>query len=154
MNKLLVNRYIHAKEVVADLDKATDVIKYLETINNLLEGTPFKLGYRAVNEALIYLQSTIDFGMDNFAQAMDNFTLMKILSRIEGDESKLRITESNADNERLAKAGLNRSDLGDNPTILQALRAIIVNQLSESPTTEDGEKIKSVDFGCKNPNCV
>ena len=84
--------------------------------------------------------------MDNFAQAMDNFTLMKILSRIEGDESKLRITESNADNERLAKAGLNRSDLGDNPTILQALRAIIVNQLSESPTTEDGEKTKSVEL--------
>lgn len=146
LNKLLVNRYIHAKEVVADLDKATDVIKYLETINNLLEGTPFKLGYRAANEALIYLQSTIDFGMDNFAQAMDNFTLMKILSRIEGDESKLRITESNADNERLAKAGLNRSDLGDNATILQALRAIIVNQLSESPTTEDGEKTKSVEL--------
>ena len=72
LNKLLVNRHIHAKEVVADLDKATDVIKYLETINNLLEGTPFKLGYRAANEALIYLQSTIDFGMDNFAQAMDN----------------------------------------------------------------------------------
>ena len=146
LNKLLVNRHIHAKEVVADLDKATDVIKYLETINNLLEGTPFKLGYRAANEALIYLQSTIDFGMDNFAQAMDNFTLMKILSRIEGDESKLRITESNADNERLAKAGLNRSDLGDNPTILQALRAIIVNQLSESPTTEDGEETKSVEL--------
>lgn len=146
LNKLLVNRHIHAKEVVADLDKATDVIKYLETINNLLEGTPFKLGYRAANEALIYLQSTIDFGMDNFAQAMDNFTLMKILSRIEGDESKLRITESNADNERLAKAGLNRSDLGDNPTILQALRAIIVNQLSESPTTEDVEETKSVEL--------
>ncbi|MBQ1986531.1 MAG: hypothetical protein II235_00165, partial [Muribaculaceae bacterium] len=127
LNELLVNRHIHAKEVVANLDKASDVIKYLETINNLLEGTPFKLGYRAANEALIYLQSTIDFGMDNFAQAMDNFTLMKILSRIEGDESKLRITDSQADNERLTKAGLSRPDLGDNPTILQALRAIIVN---------------------------
>lgn len=138
LNKLLVNRHIHAKEVVADLDKTTDVIKYLETINNLLEGTPFKLGYRAANEALIYLQSTIDFSMDNFAQAMDNFTLMKILSRIEGDESKLRITDSQADNERLANAGLNRSELGDNPTILQALRALIVNQLAETTTTEEG----------------
>ncbi len=146
LNELLVNRHIHAKEVVADLDKASDVIKYLETINNLLEGTPFKLGYRAANEALIYLQSTIDFGMYNFAQAMDNFTLMKILSRIEGDESKLRITDSQADNERLTKAGLSRPDLGDNPTILQALRAIIVNQLYESPTTEDGEEPKSVEL--------
>lgn len=146
LNKLLVNRHIHAKEIVADLNNANDVIKYLETINNLLEGTPFKLGYRAANEALIYLQSTRDFGLENFAQAMDNFTLMKILSRIEGDESKLRITESNADNQRLAKAGLNRPDLGENPTILQALRAIIVNRLYESPTTEDGEKSKSVEL--------
>ena len=146
LNELLVKRHIHAKEVVADLDKASDVIKYLETINNLLEGTPFKLGYRAANEALIYLQSTIDFGIDNFAQAMDNFTLMKILSRIEGDESKLRITDSQADNERLAKAGLNRPDLGENPTILQALRAIIINQLYESPTTEDGEETKLIEL--------
>ena len=146
LNELLVKRHIHAKEVVADLDKASDVIKYLETINNLLEGTPFKLGYRAANEALIYLQSTIDFGMNNFAQAMDNFTLMKILSRIEGDESKLRITDSQADNERLAKAGLNRPDLGENPTILQALRAIIINQLYESPTTEDGEETKLIEL--------
>lgn len=146
LNELLVNRHIHAKEVVANLDKASDVIKYLETINNLLEGTPFKLGYRAANEALIYLQSTIDFGMNNFAQAMDNFTLMKILSRIEGDESKLRITDSQADNERLTKAGLSRPDLGDNPTILQALRAIIVNQLAKSPTIEDGEETKSVEL--------
>lgn len=139
LNKLLVNRHIHAKEVVAVLDKASDVIKYLETINNLLEGTPFKLGYRAANEALIYLQSTIDFGMDNFAQAMDNFTLMKILSRIEGDESKLRITDSQADNERLAKAGLNRPDLGENPTILQALKGIIENHLVVSTTSDEGE---------------
>lgn len=146
LNELLVNRHIHAKEVVSGLDKASNVIKYLETINNLLEGTPFKLGYRAANEALIYLQSTIDFGIDNFAQAMDNFTLMKILSRIEGDESKLRITDSQADNERLVKAGLNRPDLGENPTILQALRAIIVNQLYETPTTEDGEESKSVEL--------
>ena len=138
-NKLHVNRHIHAKEVVADLDKATDVIKYLETINNLLEGTPFKLGYRAANEALIYLQSTRDFGVDNFAQAMDNFTLMKILSRIEGDESKLRITESNADNERLTKAGLSRPNLGDTPTILEALKGKIENHLVVSTTSDEGE---------------
>lgn len=139
LNKLLVNRHIHAKEVVADIDKATDVIKYLETINNLLEGTPFKLGYRAANEALIYLQSTRDFGVDNFAQAMDNFTLMKILSRIEGDESKLRITESNADNERLTKAGLSRPNLGDTPTILEALKGIIENHFVVSTTSDEGE---------------
>lgn len=139
LNKLLVNRHIHAKEVVADLDKATDVIKYLETINNMLEGTPFKLGYRAANEALIYLQSTRDFGVDNFAQAMDNFTLMKILSRIEGDESKLRITESNADNERLTKAGLSRPNLGDTPTILEALKGIIENHLVVSTTSDEDE---------------
>ena len=137
LNDLLVNRHIHAKEVVSTLVNADKVIAYLESINNLLEGTPFKLGYRAANEALIYLQSTIDFRIDNFEQAMDNFTLLKILSRIEGDESKLRITDSLADRERLANAGLSISDFGANPTLLETLRAIIVDKLGEYVVSEN-----------------
>ncbi|MDE5997705.1 MAG: hypothetical protein K2G77_05790, partial [Muribaculaceae bacterium] len=68
LNQLLVDRHVEAKEVVDDLGGAADssdarfVIDYLETINKLLDGTPFKLGYRAANEALIYLKSSMDFG--------------------------------------------------------------------------------------------
>ena len=95
LNVLLVDRHIEAREIIDDLgEDAKFTIDYLKRINALLEGTPFKLGYRAANEALIYLQASYEFGQTNRIAALDNFTLMKILSRIEGDETKLRITTS------------------------------------------------------------
>ena len=48
------------------------------------------MGYRAANEALLYVASAKAFGNGNLASALDDFTLMKILSRIEGDDSKLK----------------------------------------------------------------
>lgn len=134
LNVLLVDRHIEAREIIDDLgEDAKFTIDYLKRINALLEGTPFKLGYRAANEALIYLQASYEFGQTNRIAALDNFTLMKILSRIEGDETKLRITTSEADKERIAKAEVNVDEAkqyGD-LNILTALRHIITNQLGE-----------------------
>lgn len=134
LNVLLVDRHIEAREIIDDLgDDARFTIDYLKRINALLEGTPFKLGYRAANEALIYLQASYEFGQTNRIAALDNFTLMKILSRIEGDETKLKITTSEADKERIAKAEVNVDEAkqyGD-LNILTALRHIITNQLGE-----------------------
>ena len=134
LNALLVDRHIEAREIIDDLgDDARFAIDYLKRINALLEGTPFKLGYRAANEALIYLQASYEFGLTNRIAALDNFTLMKILSRIEGDETKLKITDSEADKERIAKAEVNVDEAkqyGD-LNILTALRHIITNQLGE-----------------------
>lgn len=134
LNELLVDRHIEAREVIDDLgDDARFAIDYLKRINALLEGTPFKLGYRAANEALIYLQASYEFGQTNRIAALDNFTLMKILSRIEGDETKLKITTSEADKERITKAEVNVDETkqyGD-LNILTALRHIITNQLGE-----------------------
>lgn len=134
LNALLVDRHIEAREVVSELgDDATFVINYLKRINALLEGTPFKLGYRAANEALIYLQASKELGQADRMAAMDSFTLMKILSRIEGDETKLKITNSEADKERIANAGVNVDEAkryGD-LNILTALRNIITQTLGE-----------------------
>ena len=134
LNALLVDRHIEAREVMGELgDDATFVINYLKRINALLEGTPFKLGYRAANEALIYLQASKEFGQADRMAAMDSFTLMKILSRIEGDETKLKITNSEADKERIANAGVNVDEAkryGD-LNILTALRNIITQTLGE-----------------------
>ena len=134
LNELLVDRHIEAREIIDDLgDDARFAIDYLKRINALLEGTPFKLGYRAANEALIYLQASQEFGQTDRIAALDNFTLMKILSRIEGDETKLKITTSEADKERIAKAEVNVDEAkqyGD-LNILTALRHIITNQLGE-----------------------
>lgn len=134
LNALLVDRHIEAREVMGELgDDATFVINYLKRINALLEGTPFKLGYRAANEALIYLQASKELGQADRMAAMDSFTLMKILSRIEGDETKLKITNSEADKERIANAGVNVDEAkryGDQ-NILTALRNIITQTLGE-----------------------
>ena len=134
LNALLVDRHIEAREVMGELgDDATFVINYLKRINALLEGTPFKLGYRAANEALIYLQASKEFGQADRMAAMDSFTLMKILSRIEGDETKLKITNSEADKERIANAEVNVDEAkryGD-LNILTALRNIITQTLGE-----------------------
>lgn len=147
LNALLVDRHIEAREIIDDLgDDAKFTIDYLKRINALLEGTPFKLGYRAANEALIYIQASQEFGQTDRIAALDNFTLMKILSRIEGDETKLKITDSEADKERIAKAEVNVDEAkqyGD-LNILTALRQIITNQLGEQDKLHSAKKIDSM----------
>lgn len=147
LNALLVDRHIEAREIIDDLgDDAKFTIDYLKRINALLEGTPFKLGYRAANEALIYLQASYELGQTDRIAALDNFTLMKILSRIEGDETKLKITDSEADKERIAKAEVNVDEAkqyGD-LNILTALRHIITNQLGEQDKLHSVKKIDSM----------
>lgn len=139
LNALLVDRHIKAKDIIDGLgDDAKFTIDYLKRINALLEGTPFKLGYRAANEALIYLQASQEFGQTDRIAALDNFTLMKILSRIEGDETKLKITDSEADKDRIANAEVNVDEAkqyGD-LNILTALRNIITQMLGESGKTD------------------
>lgn len=87
-NSLFVNRPISAQEVKEGIESQT-VMDFLKGVNDILEGTPFKLGYRAANEAILYVAADKVVGADNLKAALDDFTLMKILSRIEGDDSKL-----------------------------------------------------------------
>lgn len=77
-------------------------IDYLQRINDKLEGTPFKIAYRTRNEALLYVVNNLPYRQDDdleegeelkeeyvIARALDEITNMKILSRIEGDETKV-----------------------------------------------------------------
>ncbi len=146
LNHLLVNRPIEAKEIKDELgENAQTVIDYLKKVNCLLEGTPFKLGYRAANEALIYLLASFDFGQTDCMVALDRFTMMKILSRMEGDEAKLRLsTGSNVDEERLTKAGVNANEAkkyGD-LNLLTALRTLFVSTFGDK---EEWLSVKKID---------
>lgn len=87
-NSLFVDRPISAQEVKEGIE-SQEVMNFLKGVNDILEGTPFKLGYRAANEAILYVAADKVVGNDNLQSALDDFTLMKILSRIEGDDSKL-----------------------------------------------------------------
>lgn len=85
VKSLLINRPIRGLE--AEDNEAEEVKKFLTRINIVLEDTPFKLGYRAANEALLYVSAAYEFNPEtNLNDALDEFTLMKILSRIEGDK--------------------------------------------------------------------
>jgi hypothetical protein len=86
--ELLIDRPIRGLE--AEDNEAEEVEKYLTNINTILEDSPFKLGYRAANEALLYVSAARKFNPDfNVDEALDEFTLMKILSRIEGDKRSI-----------------------------------------------------------------
>lgn len=88
-----VDVYNAHKEVC---DKA---ISYLTVINKRLENTPFKVAYRTRNEVLLYVVNNLPYNKNEagqeipqevvIARALDEITNMKILSRIEGDETKI-----------------------------------------------------------------
>lgn len=65
------------------------VLAYLEQVNTILEGTPFKIAYRTRNEFLMYAVNRQKLAPDSQQwQTLDEMTSMKILSRIEGDSDR------------------------------------------------------------------
>ena len=141
-NEWLVNRPQQASEVKDKID-SEKVITYLKAVNGLMEGTPFKLGYRAANEALLYVAASQTLGGESFSleKAMDEFTLMKILSRIEGDDNRLALDENDP---RIAAIGADTiTDTGENRiNLLNSLRAIVRKYIGTETATE--KKINSM----------
>ena len=137
LNELLVDRELDALEVLEALDEGDSafVVGYLKRLNALLDGTPFKLGYRAANEALLYLAASKAFGVRSRESAMDEFTMMKVLSRLEGDEGKLRLSASGPDRARLSAAGVEPSEAEGfgSLSLLTALSALIGKALGGAP---------------------
>ena len=76
-------------------------IDYLQRINDRMEGKPFKIAYRTRNEVLLYVVNNLPYNKDDdgndipegfvIARALDEITSMKVLSRIEGDETKVSL---------------------------------------------------------------
>lgn len=139
LNDLLVNRPQRAAEVTEEIE-SDKVIAYLKDVNTLMEGTPFKLGYRAANEAMLYVAACKKFAGSDYAleNALDEFTLMKILSRIEGDDSRLGITD---DDPRIATLGIEASE--QHTSLLTCLKAIVQKHIGASSETE-----KKIDQMC------
>lgn len=116
-------------------DVCDKALKYLDAVNTELEGTPFKVAYRTRNEFLLYVVNNLPYNKDqdgneleqNFviARALDEITSMKILSRIEGDETKI--------GKLLDKLST---------TIGEQLKVVLEKEYSAKK--DDGEKIYSV----------
>ena len=132
----LIGTAVEGVDVYQDNKKVCDIVlKYLEAVNTELEGKPFKVAYRTRNEFLLYVVNNLPYKNDKngkeleqsfvIARALDEITSMKILSRIEGDTTKI-----------------------DN--LLDKLSATIGEQLKSisgkeySAKKDDGEKVYSV----------
>ena len=96
----LIGYAVEGVDVYADNKEVCDTaISYLKAINEKLEGTSFKVAYRTRNEFLLYVVNNLPYNKDEngedipqevvIARALDEITNMKILSRIEGDETKV-----------------------------------------------------------------
>ncbi|MFV5593572.1 McrB family protein [Acinetobacter junii] len=64
-------------------------IGFLKLINQVLDKTPFKLAYRALNELLLAVVSQKPTTHTDLIAVWDDFLMCKVLPRIEGDNDKL-----------------------------------------------------------------
>ena len=101
-NAELVGSAVEGVDVYNDYTEVCDTaLGYLQKVNDVLEGTPFKIAYRTRNEFLLYVVNNLPYNKDKdgndlpqgyvIARALDEITSMKILSRIEGDDTKVSI---------------------------------------------------------------
>ena len=99
-NAELVGSAVEGVDVYNDYTYVCDIaLGYLQKVNDILEGTPFKVAYRTRNEFLLYVVNNLPYCKDEngndleqgyvIARALDEITCMKVLSRIEGDDTKV-----------------------------------------------------------------
>jgi len=97
----LIGTAVEGVDVYTENKDVCDLaLEYLATVNEKLEGTPFKIAYRTRNEFLLYVVNNLPYNQDAegnelpqgyvIARALDEITSMKILSRIEGDDTKVK----------------------------------------------------------------
>lgn len=96
----LIGTAVEGVDVYRDYKDVCDkALTYLKAVNDVLEGTPFKIAYRTRNEFLLYVVNNLPYNKDDagkeiqpqdiITRALDEITSMKILSRIEGDSDKV-----------------------------------------------------------------
>lgn len=98
---MLIGTAVEGVDVYSDNEEVCNkVLAYLQAVNDVLNGTPFKIAYRTRNEFLLYVVNNLPYNVDEsgkefsedevIATALDEITSMKILSRIEGDDTKVK----------------------------------------------------------------
>ena len=99
-NAELVGSAVEGVDVYNNYTDVCDIaLGYLQKVNDVLECTPFKVAYRTRNEFLLYVVNNLPYCKDEnsndleqgyvIARALDEITSMKVLSRIEGDDTKV-----------------------------------------------------------------
>ena len=119
----IIGNAAEGKDIYANNKELCDqVLTYLEKVNTVLEGTPFKIAYRTRNEFLLYAVNRQLLDKDSqLWQTLDEMTSMKILSRIEGDSERTK-------------------------SVLEGLKVLVEDEINNAiPEPEEGkEKLKSI----------
>lgn len=102
------------QSVPADSDGAKSVL-FLKAVNGILQGTPFELAYRALNELLLSVVSFAPADDTELQAVWDDFLMCKVLPRIEGDHDKLTT--------------VNQDETGD--TILDQLQSRLSTEMAD-----------------------
>lgn len=127
----LIGTAVEGVDVYSQHKDVCDIaIDYLQKVNDVLEGTPFKIAYRTRNEFLLYVVNNLPYNKDDadkdisqqdvINRALDEITSMKILSRIEGDTDKIG-------------------------SLLDDLENVIEEQLGEQYDKENSASLKKLD---------
>ncbi|MCQ2191418.1 MAG: NgoFVII family restriction endonuclease [Paludibacteraceae bacterium] len=94
-DEVSANRMIDEDRFLISEDDKKKVIGFINNINSDLEGTPFKISYRVINETiLLYRAKQIvnnagpDANTVNIEDVFDDILMQKVLPRIEGDYDK------------------------------------------------------------------
>jgi hypothetical protein len=76
------------QSVSADSDGELS-IQFLKSVNGVLQGSPFELAFRALNELLLSVASFSPSTEIELQAVWDDFLMCKVLPRIDGDHDKL-----------------------------------------------------------------
>lgn len=137
---LIMPDAVEGADVYDEEDQICELtLQYLESVNNSLEGTPFKVAYRTRNEFLVYTVHRVGMSEGSkcgaLLRALDEMTFMKILSRIEGDKKKLTDKDGNPLLEKLEEA------------ISKALNKVIEDYIPEEGETKEvpaGQSVQKI----------
>ncbi|MBH0095796.1 AAA family ATPase [Psychrobacter sp. NZS113] len=102
-------------------------VNFLKSINKVLDNTPFKLAFRALNELLLAVISARPTDELQLQAVWDDFMMCKVLPRIEGDYDKLAL--------------INEATVSNEESLLTELAVILQQALSDIwSTTNDTNK--------------
>ncbi|MDN3452910.1 hypothetical protein, partial [Psychrobacter sp. APC 3350] len=111
-------------------------INFLKSINKVLDNTPFKLAFRALNELLLAVISAQPTDKRQLQAVWDDFLMCKVLPRIEGDYDKLVI--------------INKATSSNEQSLLTELAVILQQALSDIWSTTNGTNELRPDLYRKN----
>jgi len=97
-------------------------IEFLEAVNSVLDNSPFKLAFRALNELLLAVITSAPSETIQLQAVWDDFLMQKVLPRIDGDYDKL--------------AASTRADSNNEQSLLTELALVLEQQLADIWPTE------------------